>query len=256
MHLMYVDESGDCGMSASSPTRYFVLSGLVVHELRWETYLNQLIDFRQRLKGLFGLRLREELHAARMISRPGAFVRIPRNDRLAMIRMFANEIATMGDISLINVVVDKRGKPEGYDAFDMAWKALVQRFENTLSHRNFPGPANPDERGMLFPDHTDDKKLMILLRKMRRYNPVPSRPEYGMGYRNLPLGKIIEDPNFRRSDHSYFIQAVDLVAFLLYQQEAPSAYMKKKSAHNYFKKLSPVFCRVASPGDPQGVVRL
>jgi len=34
---MYVDESGDSGLpSDGSPTRYFCLSGLVVHELRWQ----------------------------------------------------------------------------------------------------------------------------------------------------------------------------------------------------------------------------
>ena len=32
MFLMYVDESGDAGL-VGSPTRYFVLTGLVVHEL-------------------------------------------------------------------------------------------------------------------------------------------------------------------------------------------------------------------------------
>jgi hypothetical protein len=36
MYLMYVDESGDCGLPAdSSPSSLFCLSGLVVHELRW-----------------------------------------------------------------------------------------------------------------------------------------------------------------------------------------------------------------------------
>ena len=33
MYLMYVDESGDSGL-VNSPTRYFVLTGMVVHELR------------------------------------------------------------------------------------------------------------------------------------------------------------------------------------------------------------------------------
>ena len=35
MYLMYVDESGDVGM-VNSPSRYFVLVGLVLHELRWQ----------------------------------------------------------------------------------------------------------------------------------------------------------------------------------------------------------------------------
>jgi hypothetical protein len=255
MYLMYVDESGDCGL-VNSPTRYFVLTGLVVHELRWQTYLDRLIAFRQQMKQHFGLRLREELHASAMVNRPGSLVRIKRHDRLAILRAFADELAAMTDLNLVNIVVDKQGKPDDYDVFGIAWRALIQRFENTLSHRNFAGPANPDECGMLFPDHTDDKKLTGLLRQMRRYNPVPNQAAYGVGYRNLALSKIIEDPNFRESDHSYFIQAADLAAFLLYQSLEPSGYMRKKGGHNYFQRLAPILCKAASSKDPQGIVRL
>lgn len=255
MYLMYVDESGDCGL-VNSPTRYFVLTGLVVHELRWQSYLDQLIGFRQRIKQRFGLRLREELHASAMVNHPGPLVRIKRNDRLVIVRAFADELATMTDLNLINVVVDKSGKPGSYDVFGMAWKALIQRFENTLSHHNFSGPVNPDECGMLFPDHTDDKKLTRLLRQMRRYNPVPNQAVFGLGYRNLALSKIVEDPNFRESDHSYFIQATDLAAFLLYQSLEPSSYMRKKGGHNYFQRLAPILCKAASSKDRQGIVRL
>ena len=256
MYLMYVDESGDCGI-VNSPTRYFVLTGLVMHELRWQVYLNTLLDFRRAVKAKYGLRLRDELHAAAFLSHPGELLnRIPRHDRLAIIREFADTLATMADLSLINIVVDKQGKAADYDVFGLAWRALIQRFENTLSWCNFPGPANPDERGMLFPDHTDDKKLTLLLRQMRHYNPVPNQAAYGTGYRNLVIGKIIEDPNFRDSGHSYFVQAVDLVAFLLYQHLVPSAYMRKKSGQNYFLRLDPILCKVASSQDPRGIVRL
>lgn len=255
MYLMYVDESGDSGM-ISSPTRYFVLTGLVVHELRWQTYLEHIIDFRRRMKQTFGLLMREEIHAAAFISSPGSLVRIKRNDRLTIIRALANEMAQMNDLNIINVVVDKLDKPTDYDAFEMAWKVLVQRFENTLSHRNFRGPANPDERGMLFPDRTDDKKLSQLLRRMRRFNPIPDQPSFGMGYRNLALGNIIEDPNFRDSEHSYYVQATDLSSFLLYQHLAPNAYMRRKSGHNYFDRLEPILCKVASSADPHGIVRI
>jgi hypothetical protein len=253
---MYVDESGDCGLNGS-PTDYFVLTGLVVHELRWQQYYDQLIEFRQRLRVKFGFKLREELHVSALIHRPGDLVRIKRNDRLAIIRNFSDEIASMTDISLINVVIDKRGKAPDYDVFGMAWKALIQRFENTLSRRNFPGPANPDERGMLFPDHTDTKKLTALLRKMRRFNPIPNHGSLQQqGSRNLVVTKINEDPNFRDSSHSLFIQATDLAAFLLYQQLAPNAYMKKKSGQNYFNRLEPILCKSASLSDPRGIVRL
>lgn len=255
MYLLYVDESGDSGM-INSPTRYFVLTGLVIHELRWQTNLEQIVSFRGRMRDEFGLRVREEIHAAAMINKPGSLARIRRNDRLTIIRGFANELATMKDLNIINVVVDKQGKAADYDPFTMAWKVLTQRFENTLSHRNLPGPVNPDDRGMVFADHTDDKKLMQLLRQMRRYNPVPNQPSFGLGYRNLVLTSIIEDPSFRDSEHSYFVQAADVAAFLLYQRLAPNSYIRKKSGQNYFKRLDPVLCKVASSNDPDGIVFL
>ncbi len=190
---MYVDESGDPGL-INSPTPYFVLTGLVVHELRWQPYLEQLIDFRRRMRRQFGLRLREEIHTSTLITRPGNLVRIKRNDRLAIIRHFADELANIPDLNNINVLVDKQGKPAGYDLFEKAWTALIQRFENTMSRRNFSGPANPDERGIIFPDHTDDKKLNLLLRRMRRYNPVPNQSSFGGGYRNLALTNLVKTP--------------------------------------------------------------
>ena len=152
--------------------------------------------------------------------------------------------------------MNKSTKAADYDVFGMAWRALLQRFENTTSHRNFSGPANPDERGMLFPDHTDDKKLRALLRRMRRWNPVPHQRAIGPGYRNLAIRHIVEDPSFRDSGDSYFIQAADLAAYLVYQGLAPNSYMRKKGGIAYYKRLQPIFCTVASAGDPFGFVRL
>jgi hypothetical protein len=255
MYLMYVDESGDIGL-VNSPTRYFVLCGLVLHELRWQPYLEDLVNLRRDLRSLFGLKLREEVHASAMLNKPGALARIPKHQRLEVLRRTADKLASMPDLSLISVVVDKQGKPSDYDPFTKAWQALIQRLENTLSHRNFPGPKNPDDRGMLFPDHTDDKKLVRLLRRMRSYNPIPNQPTFGSGYRNLSLRYVIEDANLRDSKQSLFVQAVDVCAFLLYQQLVPSAYIRKKSGQNYFNRLHPICCRVASSTDPWGIVRL
>jgi hypothetical protein len=255
MYLMYVDESGDTGMT-HSPTRYFVLTGMVIHELRWRDCLDNLIRFRRAMKTKFGLKLREEFHAAAMLRKPGRLSRIPKPDRLAMIRHFADFLASLADLSVINVLVDKAGKPPNYDVFHMAWRAMIQRLENTLRWRNFPGPGNPDERGSLYCDGRGDKRLVKLMRQMRQYNPVPNAQWYGPGYRNLPLSYIVEDANFRDSAHSYFIQAVDTIAYLLSQHCAPNLYMRKSSGKNYIHRLKPILCLKASPGDPLGIVRL
>jgi hypothetical protein len=254
MYLMYVDESGDVGL-VNSPTRYFVLCGLVLHELRWRPYLDELIAHRRDLKAWCSIRLREEIHSSELINKPGQLARIPKYQRLEILRRVSDKLGSMPDWSLIPVVVDKQGKPPDYDVFAHAWTALIQRFENTLSAGNFPGPKNSDERGMLFPDRTDDKKLIALLRRMRAFNPVPNQSAFGNGYRNLTLRYVIEDANLRDSRHSYFIQTTDVAAFLLYQSLAPSKYMHSKSGHNYFKRWAPILCRAATR-NPDSVVRL
>ena len=194
---MYVDEGGDSGLT-NSPTRYFVLTGLVLHELRWRPYLDQLISFRQRIKAAHGLKLREEIHAAALLNKPGNLVHIPRNDRLAILRDFAGELGTMPDLNIINIVVDKQGKTPTYDVFGMAWKALIQRLRTRS--RTITLPARPTRMmGDGVPDHTEDKKLTQLLRAMRQYNPITNQSQFAAGYRNLALGNILEDPNFRNS---------------------------------------------------------
>lgn len=253
---MYVDESGNCGLS-DKETRYLVLTGLVIHELRWHPYLEELIRFRRFLKHKYGLRQDEEFHTSRFINKtPIRLLRIPRRSRWAMIQEFTDLLATMTDFNVINIVVDKSDKPPDYDVFEKAWRTLIQRFENTIAHHNFSGPRNPDERGLILPDHTDDKKLQRLLRRMRRFNPIPNIPEWGPGYRDLQLQYIVEDPNFRDSFDSYFIQATDLCAFLLYQNLDPNRYMVRDNRKDCFYKLEPILCKFTSRDDQHGIVRL
>ena len=69
----------------------------------------------------------------------------------------------MQDLSTINIVVDKKEKSEGYDVLEQAWKPLIQRFSNTISYRKFPGPANPDDKGLIVPDMSEVKKLFRIM---------------------------------------------------------------------------------------------
>jgi len=200
----------------------------------------------------------DELHSSALISRGVSTLAktlkaLPKHDRLKVFGTFVNEVSSLPDVSVISIVLDKTKRKSKEEVFELAWKVLLQRFENTLRYRNFPGPMNSDERGILFPDNTDGEKLRTFLRSMRRHNPVPSR--FG-GTRNLKVETIIEDPNMRDSRLSYFIQAVDCVAYALKQFVDPSGYMKRKGGNAYFKRLRPVLCLKASTADPLGIVRL
>jgi hypothetical protein len=251
MYLLYVDESGDIGINGS-PSRYFVLSGFVVHELKWNETLETIITFRKHLRNKYGLKLREEIHSAVFIHKPGEMRRIAKSLRLRILREAIDFQAALPDINIINIVVDKSGKAQEYDVFDTAWSTLVQRFHNTISYRNFPGPQNAQDFGLLVVDQTDEKKLRNLVRKMRKYNPIPNRG--GVGYRSMPITTLVEDAVHRNSLHSYFIQLADINAFFLFQYLDACKYIRKKGARNYFVRLDPVLCKVASANNPLGVV--
>ncbi len=162
---------------------------------------------------------------------------------------------TQPDLSLITVVVDKKGKSN--DIFELAWNTLLMRFENTIRHKNFPGPSNPDDRGMVLPDNTDGEKLTKLIRRMRHYNYVANRRDlYLGGSRNLKLNYIIEDPFLKDSKKSFLHQIVDVVAYFAKQYYEPNKYIRTKGAKTFYERLSNVHCKVAAPKHPLGIVEL
>lgn len=251
MYFLYADESGDVGLQ-NSPTDFFCLSGIVFHELRWHDTLEAIIQFRRAMRDRYNLKLRDEIHEADFIHHPGEMARIAKSMRLRILREVIDFQASIPDINIINVVVDKRNKTAGQDIFEIAWTTLIQRFHNTLSHKNFPGPQNADDKGLLVVDQTDEVKLRNLSRRMRRYNPIPSA--YGAGTFAVPITTIVEDAVHRNSGHSYFIQLADVNAYFLQQKYAACSYVKRKGGNNYFSRLDPVLCRVASRSHPEGIV--
>lgn len=128
---MYVDESGDSGL-IGSPTNYFTLSGLAVHESRWKDFLDHLVSFRKTMKAVYGLPLRVEIHSSAYIRSP-PLPGIKKHERLAILRNYLDELSKLDYISITNVVVNKSGKPSDYDVFGQAWQILFQRFEAIIT---------------------------------------------------------------------------------------------------------------------------
>ena len=177
---MYVDESGDLGLVGSA-TSYFALSGLVIHESRWRDFVTVMKAFRQTLRATYGLPVRLEIHAYDYMRSPPV-PKMPPHVRLAILRNMLDEPAKFPDISITNVVVRKTGKPATYDVFENGWRALFQRFENTLKNGNFPG-AHRNDHGLVFTDATNGAALSKLMRTMAVHNPVPNQGWAGPGYR-------------------------------------------------------------------------
>jgi hypothetical protein len=246
---MYVDESGDTGLSAS-PTSYFVLSGLVVHESRWRDFLNQLVDFRRRLRTNYGLPIRSEIHAAEFVNRRVRAVGrslISRPDKLSILQNVLDELARTRFISITNVVVrksDKIGRTPPYDIFDTA-----------MIYAYFPGRFK-DDYGMVITDATAGNKLLRKVRRMAVYNPIPNDPTFGGGYRNLPIVRVIEDPYGKDSSETLPIQMADVAAYFLHQRLKPNSFVQRMNARQYFDRLLPVLNAHASRANQFGVVVL
>lgn len=252
MYLMYVDESGDSGL-VNSPTEYFVLSGLVVHESRWRDFLTALISLRRNLKVRYGLPIRAEIHAAHFINKKP--IDLPRNTRLATLRVTLDELAKLDYISITNIVTKKAGKDASQDVFIRSWQTLFQRFENTLTNGNFPGGYKNDY-GIVITDATAGKKLSQLVRKMAVINYIPNDARFGGGSRNLPITRVIEDPYGKDSAHTLPVQMADVAAYFLHQRYKPCAFVKKHGAEQYFDRLKPVLNPWATRYGPAGIVEL
>lgn len=254
MYLMYVDESGDVGLN-NSPTNYFVLSAIVIHELRWRQTLESLIVFRKFLRDSKGLKLRDEIHCTELINKPGDLIRIKRNDRLDIIKKCIDWLNLQSDLNIFSVVVNKAGRTD--DIFELAWNTLIMRFENTMSNKNFRGPSNTDDKGIILSDNTEGQKLRKLIRKMRHYNTIPNDSQiYGSGYRNLRINSVIEDPVFRNSKYSFLHQMNDVLAYCVMQKYHPNSYMKKKGGHNFYNRLNNVIVKEVTSKNNIGIVEI
>ncbi len=246
MFLVYCDESGDVG-TLNSPSKYFVLSGIIIHELKWKQMLDEMIQFRRDLKSKYGLLLKEEIHASVFINgtpklRHGAH----RNDRLRILIDCLHFINSRDYISIVTVRCDKSKRKDKDEVFYRTWNFFVQRIENTVMHKNFDSP-NSIDTAILVPDQGNTATIRGIVRKMRKYNPINHKSSYGPGARMIEVKHVIKDPVFRDSKDSFFHQMVDVVAYFARQTYEPNNFIKRKGAKKYYEsKLSAVTNRFAT----------
>ncbi len=97
------------------------------------------------------------------------------------------------------------------------------------------------------------------VRRMAVYNPIPSQfgvwLDTGASWKNIPLDRIVEDPLFKDSAQSYYVQLVDFAAYALLRRERPIPSRTKYGLDTAFNLLSPILVREARPRDPDGIIR-
>lgn len=241
MHFVYIDDSTE------RPRHIF--SAIAIPTDRWNEVFAALKAWRTELRDQDGIPLRYELHARKFISgrgTAGALGVITRHRRARIFDSAFSFGASMEPFGVrsMNVCL-------GNDRQDWAFERLLNRINRTMeawgSHAH------------LICDEGKEDFYVKMVRRMRVHNLIPSNKgvwiDTGRQVKNIPLNRIIEDPQFKSSARSYFIQLADFYAYGVLRRERPTKANKRYGIHKSLEKLAPIVVRECNPNDPLGIIR-
>lgn len=213
MILAYFDESGDSGVPGvvNTPTRFFVLTCVLIHQDEWLSSLDHLVRLRGRLRATYGMHARPEIKSSDI--RRGRGVLEPLRWSLTQRMNFYRDLmkwmnATLTAAKCFSIVIDKApAYSRKWEPREAAWTFAVQRLDRLAVDKN--------DKVMIFPDEGHGMFIRRLLRRLRRRQVIPGH--FGRETLSVPAERIIEDPNDRQSHDSYFIQLADWSAYATYR---------------------------------------
>jgi len=238
MHLIYTDESRD--------EQLCVFSALAIPVDQWRSAFETIRDFRRTLKKTYGVFVYKELHAWKFVSGRGAISSqtVTKSQRCGIFREALQLTTTFPGARLFNACFPRKQD-------ERAFERLINRINRTLETWG--------SYAILISDKGKEAAYTRLLRRMNVFNPIPS--SYGVWantgdrFKNIPITRIIEDPFFKDSAQSYFIQTVDFVAYSLLRRERPVPSKTRYGLDRSFSILQPILVVEANRKDPEGVIR-
>jgi hypothetical protein len=209
MYLAYFDESGDSGPVPTSPTKFYVISCVLVHEAVWLNSLDLLVKIRRRLKTRFGIAVIPEIKATDFRRGQGPLRHLPWS-AVQRAELFCKLLSVQPrlNVQTFAIAIDKSRLHAGRDVREVAWQYTLQRVDTFCRKQA--------ERAVLFPDAGHGFFIRKLVRKLRRHQVIDGR--FG-GKLSIPSNRIVEDPNDRPSHDSYFIQLADWNAFAAHRSQ-------------------------------------
>jgi hypothetical protein len=174
-------------------------------------------------------------------------------DRRIIFEQTIDFIATL-PIQVINVCLPlQKFGGRSNEAHFQAVDRLFNRIQTNVAR------IDPQSYALVIFDKGKEQQITKLSRRLAVFNYIPSQfgawPG-GAKSKNIMTERIIEDPLFRESHDSYFLQLIDFVAFALLKREVPpSPFVLKWGYQKLFDRLKPILCVAASANDPCGIVR-
>ncbi len=261
----------------------FCLSAIAIRHDDWRGCFSLVQEHRKLLNTDHGIYIRKEIHARDLVAGRGRIspTVIEKHMRSRIFFGLLNLIARM-PVQLFNICLPIKGTR---DPEMLAWDRLMNRIERTMleyESREIPKrkkllellPPTVSEtdkkemterllryhpRALIFADEGKHLKITRAIRKMNKFNPIPSaRGAWPEGKtKNIVIERVLEDPIFKKSEDSLFIQLADCAAFALLKREtAPTPNIEKYKIHEFFDQCLAGLCyKPACPSDPLGIVR-
>ena len=237
MYFIYIDESYDKTL--------YAYSAVFINAFMWNQYFKNLSDWRIRWFDDYGIPPDYELHATDFVGGRGEYpARKGKAYRADLFYEAIGLIENMKGVSVINAITPS--KKEHLELFAVMLNSINKKLEAEKA------------TGILICDEGNENKLTSIVRKMKKKNHIPYNSSGSTsGTRNIPLDRIVEDPLFKTSESSYFIQLSDFLAFSLLRNEKPLPNTQKK-VKDAFNQLDQVLVKQASKKDKRnkGIVRV
>jgi hypothetical protein len=237
MHLIYIDDSAD--------EKLALYSALAIPVEHWRESFSMIKEFRSGLRKKYGIYVSKELHAWKFVSGRGNISDrvVSKYERVTIFNETLDLITKLPNVKSFNAVFPKTQMMRAYER-------LINRINRTLGAWN--------SHGILVCDKGNELAYTQLVRKMGVYNPIPSAynlsSKTGVSWRNIPIDRIVEDPFFKPSDQSFFIQLCDFSAYALLRRENPLESKSKYGLDKSFEILTQILVREANRKNPYGII--
>jgi len=163
---------------------------------------------------------------------------VPKGRRCQPFKDSLDLLARLPGARLFNAVF-----PEKED--ELAFERLLNRINRTME--------SWDSHAVLICDTGKEARYTRLAGRLHRYNPIASKYDQwldsGRAYKNIPIERILDDPFFKRSDQSSFIQLVDFCAYALLRRERSLASKSAYGLHEAFEVVLTILVLEATTRD-------
>jgi hypothetical protein len=281
VRFFYVDESYD--------DTKFCLSAISIRHTHWRECFDLIRQHRVSMNKDHGISAIKEIHAKDFVRGRGHISShtLSGEELAELFFGILKLVASLPTMKIFNICLPR--KSISGDQI-VAWDRLVNRIERTMNKFDedeqqkrakdiavLKALATTGEplraitaiekrlalfraRAFIIADEGREKEITKAVRKMHVHNPIPSRfGGWTPGHvtKNITTDRLIEDPVFKSSQRSYFLQLADCVAFSLLKREVPPTLrVEKYGLHKMFDAaLSGVCFLKASRTDKLGIVR-